>query len=107
MYVEERMRTSLILVGPTDSVRAALGLLREHRIRHLPVVEQGRLVGIITDQDIRLAFPSGVVGQRDPGPHDALEKISVGDIMTRRVSEVLNNPAPTPPPPQPERYRYR
>jgi len=88
MQVKERMRTSMILVGPTDSVRAAWQLLREHRIRHLPVVEQGRLVGIITDRDIRLIFPSGAVGQREQDPHAVLEKISVRDIMTERVITV-------------------
>lgn len=88
MQVKERMRTSLLTVGPTDSVRTAWGLLREHRIRHLPVVEQGRLVGIITDRDIRLVFPSGTAGQGGQDPHDALGKISVGDIMTKRVVTV-------------------
>jgi len=88
MQVKEKMRTSLILVKPTDSVRTAWALLREHRIRHLPVVEQGRLVGIITDRDIRLVFPSGAVGQSEQDPHAALEKIAVRDIMTERVITV-------------------
>ncbi|MFQ5883132.1 MAG: CBS domain-containing protein [Candidatus Methylomirabilales bacterium] len=88
MQVAKRMKTQLLLVSPSDSVRTAWGLLREHRIRHLPVVEQGRLVGIITDRDIRLVFPSVTVGQREQDPHDALENIPVREIMTERVMTV-------------------
>jgi acetoin utilization protein AcuB len=78
MQVGERMKTELLHVSPSDSVRAAWGLLREHQIRHLPVVEDGKLVGIITDRDIRLIFPSAVTAaQRQQDPHDALEKVSV------------------------------
>lgn len=83
------MKTALVLVGPSDSVRTAWGLLREHQIRHLPVVEDGRLVGIVTDRDIRLVFPSAVtVGPRGEDPYDALEKLSVREIMTKRLFTV-------------------
>lgn len=89
MQVAERMRTAVVLVRPSDSVRAAWGLLREHRIRHLPVVEDGRLVGIVTDRDIRLVFPSAVTADdKEQDPFDALEKVSVGQIMTKRVFTV-------------------
>lgn len=89
MQVAERMRTALVLVRPSDSVRAAWDLLREHRIRHLPVVEDGRLVGIVTDRDIRLVFPAAVTaGKQGPDPFEALEKVSVGQIMTKRVFTV-------------------
>lgn len=89
MQVAERMRTAVVLVRPSDSVRAAWGLLREHRIRHLPVVEDGRLVGIVTDRDIRLVFPSAVTSEdKEQDPFDALEKVSVSQIMTKRVFTV-------------------
>ncbi|MGH7434020.1 MAG: CBS domain-containing protein, partial [Candidatus Methylomirabilales bacterium] len=52
------MRTAVVLVRPSDSVWTALKLLGERHIRHLPVVEDGRLVGIVTDRDIRLVYPS-------------------------------------------------
>src|SRR3970282_1909001 len=60
MQVAERMGTAVVRVRPSDSVRTALKLLGERQIRHLPVVEDGRLVGIVTDRDIRLVFPSAV-----------------------------------------------
>ena len=92
MLVSERMKTDLILVGPSDSVRTAWGLLREHQIRHLPVVENGQLVGIVTDRDIRLVFPSAITaGQSKQDPHDALEKVSVQEIMARQVVTVTSD----------------
>lgn len=89
MQVAERMTTTLVCVNSSDSARMAWGLLREHRIRHLPVVDQGKLVGIITDRDIRLIFPSSLTaGPREQDPHDALEKIKVKDIMAKQVITV-------------------
>lgn len=89
MQVDKRMTTKLIVASPSDSVRAAWGLLREHQIRHLPVVEDGRLVGIITDRDIRLVFPSALTSAKaDEDPYDALEKVPVQEIMATRVVTV-------------------
>jgi acetoin utilization protein AcuB len=36
-------------------IKDALGMMREHHIRHLPVQEGGKLVGVITDRDVKLA----------------------------------------------------
>lgn len=89
MQVVERMKTKLVVASPTDSVAAAWRLLRQHQIRHLPVVEEGKLVGIVTDRDIRLVFPSTLTsGRREQDPHDALEKIAVREIMTGQVVTV-------------------
>ena len=91
VQVGERMKTELLLVSPSDSVRTAWGLLREHQVRHLPVVEDGKLVGMVTDRDIRLVFPSAITaGQREQDPHSALEKVSVQEIMTRQVLTVTS-----------------
>lgn len=89
MQVAGRMKTELVQVSPSDSVRTAWALLREHRIRHLPVVEDDKLVGIITDRDVRLVFPSALTsGRREQDPHDALEKVTVQEIMTKQVITV-------------------
>ncbi len=89
MQVVERMKTKLVVASPTDSVAAAWRLLRQHQIRHLPIVEEGKLVGIVTDRDIRLVFPSALTsGSREQDPHDALEKVAVREIMTGQVVTV-------------------
>ena len=52
------MKYPVVTVTPRDSVRHARGLLEKHRINQLPVVTDGRLVGIVTDRDLRDVFPS-------------------------------------------------
>lgn len=82
MLVEELMTREVICLGPGDRVIDALRIAREKRIRHLPVTEGRRLVGIISDRDLRDVAPSTLV----PGaPMDILENTLVGQIMHREV----------------------
>ncbi|RMG59645.1 MAG: CBS domain-containing protein [Deltaproteobacteria bacterium] len=55
MFVGRRMTKRVIAVTPDTTLREAARLLKENRIHHLPVVEGERLVGIISDTDIRNA----------------------------------------------------
>jgi acetoin utilization protein AcuB len=51
--VRDVMATDLVTVRPHETARHAYRLMRDHRFRHLPVVEDGRLVGILSDRDLR------------------------------------------------------
>jgi acetoin utilization protein AcuB len=87
MNVKDRMTTSVVTVKPHDSVRHARELLERHRINQLPVVVDGRLAGIVTDRDLRDAYPS-VFDHRRTRRHDAAtdpDAIPVEDVMTRDV----------------------
>lgn len=55
MLVRDRMSRKVITVDPQRSVAEAQALLRKHAVRQLPVVREGRLVGIVTDRDLRAA----------------------------------------------------
>ncbi len=67
--------------------------MRENRIRHLPVVERGRLVGFVTDRDLRHALPSRAVGlEMHELPHLA-EKVNVWEVMAR-VLVTIHREAP-------------
>ncbi|HVO35498.1 MAG TPA: CBS domain-containing protein [Gemmatimonadales bacterium] len=46
------MRREVLTVGPGESVQAAARLMRQHKYGCLPVVEDGRVVGIITEHDL-------------------------------------------------------
>ena len=50
--VWEIMVTPVITVGPERSVHGCMRLMTEHRIRHLPVVEGGRLLGMLSIGDL-------------------------------------------------------
>ena len=49
--VEDVMTRDLITCRPEDSLTRVLGLMTRHRVRHLPVLEGGRLVGLISIGD--------------------------------------------------------
>lgn len=65
------MSTQPHTIGFDMPVKTALNMMRENRIRHLPVENGGRLVGIVTDRDIKLVSAYN---------HDETYKIE--DIMT-------------------------
>ena len=55
MLVRNRMSPKVVTVEPQESLAEARSLLHRHGIRQLPVLRNGRLVGIITDRDLRSA----------------------------------------------------
>jgi acetoin utilization protein AcuB len=75
-------------VRPGMPVLNAMRWMRQRRIRHLLVVEDGRLVGIVTDRDVRLRLPSPA------GPLSVWElttllaELTVGEVMTKTVIAV-------------------
>lgn len=60
MDVSKWMTKSLITIKPKDSLRHARERLAKYRINQLPVVLEDRLVGIVTDRDVRDAYPSSL-----------------------------------------------
>jgi acetoin utilization protein AcuB len=55
VLVRDSMTTTVITVSPKTSVLNARRLMTGHGIRHLPVMERDRVVGIISDRDVRIA----------------------------------------------------
>jgi len=88
MLVGQRMQREVVTVTPDMRITGASRLLQEHRIRHLPVVEKGRLVGIITDRDIRRVLPSQMKSLEVHELHYLLERLTVGEVMTAKVISV-------------------
>ncbi|TCJ19923.1 CBS domain-containing protein [Rubrobacter taiwanensis] len=82
MLVEDCMTREVLTVTPETTAGEALRMSRERRIRHFPVLENGRLVGIISDRDLRDAAPPA----GDPERAAALEKLKVKDVMRREVT---------------------
>lgn len=89
MLVRNRMHRDPITVTPDDTLAHALGLTREHRIRHLPVVVPGgTIAGMLSDRDIRLAMPSPLAVADDERA-EFLERTPVAAVMTREVITVV------------------
>jgi acetoin utilization protein AcuB len=81
LQVKDSMAREVTTLSPGDTAADALALCRERRIRHLPVLEDGRLVGIVSDRDLRSATPAF----GDPARSAALSEVRVGDVMAREV----------------------
>lgn len=81
LRVRDAMTREVITLEPEASVNQALGLCREHNIRHLPVVENGRLVGLVSDRDLRDVSPPR--GSQDQ--ENTLGWVRVRDIMSTEL----------------------
>jgi len=85
LLVRDWMTGNLVTLSPKASVAEALTLCRERRIRHIPIVEEGRLIGIVSDRDLRDASPA--LGDAERA--STLQEKRVGDVMTREVSTTV------------------
>ena len=52
LKVRDLMTSSVLVCGPDDSLETLMGIMTNRRVRHLPVVEEGKLIGIITIGDV-------------------------------------------------------
>ena len=83
------MHAPVHVVHPHDSVAHARELCARHRVNQLPVVLDGRLVGIVTDRDLRDAFPSVVEEAEFPArAHRITDRLRVEDVMTNTPATV-------------------
>lgn len=82
MFVGSIMTPEVITIAPTSSIGAAIELMREHGFRRLPVVEDGKLIGIVTDRDLRQATNSPLVLRERWYSEFLLEAIKVRSCMT-------------------------
>ena len=83
--VRERMQVDLVTLDVSARLDRADELMRAERIRHLPILADGRLVGILSQRDIYLAATSSVLGLQPGTQEDWLAKIPVSEVMTTRV----------------------
>lgn len=77
MLVSQIMSKDIVVISPDKRVGQALNLMQKHNIRHLPVMENTRMVGWITSRDLREILLASM-----------LEKITVGDVMIKNPISV-------------------
>lgn len=89
--IGELMTPCPVAIHPEQSLATAHSLMRAHGVRHLPVIEDGRVVGIVSQGDLRLLESIGDV---------EVEKVPVEEAMIQRpytvwadtpVTEVLSH----------------
>jgi acetoin utilization protein AcuB len=88
MLVSNWMSKNIITVDENDSMQDAMKQLKEHEIRMLPVMKKGRLIGIVTDRDLKKASASDATTLEIHELFYLLTRIKVKNIMTREVITV-------------------
>ncbi len=83
MKVSDRMTRDVVTLDEEQSLREALTLQRRHKIRHIPVVADGSIVGILTDRDLKRASPSLLSGIDQERYDELLDTTRVAQVMTR------------------------
>lgn len=91
MLVRDVMTPKPVTIGPQHSIGAALARMRRGNFRRLPVVENGKLVGIVTDRDLRLAMNSPYVLREGWYDTYLMEHIEVRSCMTSHPVVVAPN----------------
>jgi len=87
MNITPYIHRAVVTVKPLDSALHARELLERHRINQLPVVDDGHVVGIVTDRDLRDVFPSTLEPVRGRPRHPVVDpdRVRVGDVMSQPV----------------------
>lgn len=83
MNVSEIMTREVITLRPESNLREAIGVIQKFRIRHIPVVADGKLAGIVTDRDIKRATPSIHGGVTQEDYERVLNDTKLFQVMTR------------------------
>lgn len=82
MLVKNWMSTNVITVNQINSMEDAMGLIKKHKIKMLPVLNKKKLVGIVTDRDLKRASASDATSLEIHELLYLITKIKVQDIMS-------------------------
>lgn len=93
MLVRSRMTANVLTATPEMTLGEALRIVRERNIRHLPIVDGGKLLGIVTDRDLRLAAPPSWAADFEQ-LKTVFETKTVADVMTQH--EIISTTEDTP-----------
>lgn len=89
--VREIMMGSPVTLKPEDSLDLANDVISLGRIRHIPVVDGGRLVGIVTERDLIGAAATQIFGLKNKSKSALLKSVKIKEVMKKRVITVAPN----------------
>ncbi len=94
LRVRDAMTREVVTLGPEASAAEAWHACQEMRIRHLPVVQGGRLIGLVSDRDLRdVSPPRGSGGERDTLGWVRLRDIMSTDLVTIEPLDTIEHAA--------------
>jgi len=84
MLVKNWMSKKVITIDENDSMQEAINLIKQHKINMLPVLKKGKLVGIVTDRDLKKASASDATTLDVHELIYLISKIKIKDIMSKK-----------------------
>lgn len=91
MIIKEIMKTQLTSISIDTKLNDAYSLMQKQNIRHLPVVEDNKLVGIVTDRDLRLS--TSRLAKHPFEPDEAVKQIMSHPVKTIHPSDPIESAA--------------
>jgi CBS domain-containing protein len=88
MQVREIMSTDIEVVDRNDNLRTVEERMATKQLRHLPVLEQGEVVGMVTQRDLFKAAMSSAMGYGEKAQQAYLQSVRVKEIMVYPVVTV-------------------
>ena len=85
MPVQDYMSKDLITVDEETSIMKASKLMKQNNIRHLPILRKGRLVGIVSDRELKEATPSKATTLDIHEMYYLLDQITVKSLMPKHL----------------------
>jgi len=85
MPVQDWMSRDLITVDEDASIMKATKLMKQNGIRHLPVLKKGRLVGIVSDRELKEAAPSKATTLDIHEMYHLLDQVKVKSLMPKQL----------------------
>ena len=80
--VADIMTPNPITVQSITTLDEVIGLMKTHHFRHIPVVDNHQLLGIISDRDVRLAVNSPLIKHQSEKDWELLNTVKAEDCMT-------------------------
>lgn len=93
MYIKDYMSTNVITVDSDTPIHEAEKIMRDHKIRRLPVVDKEKLVGIITKDKIREATATPATSLSVWELNYLLAKMKVKDVMEKNIITIPSDAA--------------
>ena len=91
MLVSDRMKKPVLTITPDFPIHEALNILKHEQIRHIPVLQGGKLVGIVTNEDLFYASPSPATSLSIWEMNYLISKVTVKEVMTENVVTVTED----------------
>ncbi len=88
MTVKEVMVKEIATLDVNDELSLANDIMRLGRIRHLPVVDGGRLAGIISERDLFRSSLAQALGYGGQASRDLMKTLRIKDIMVKEVTTI-------------------